>query len=139
MHSSLKITILLLGVIFVLSVIRLLVKRRINERNSFLWLAGSLAILVLASIPDVLDVVARATGVHYPPTLLFLLSILVILFILLYQSIQISILQEKCRELAQHLAIINFNEKTARSYPPEREGGSDNGVKEAGHEGYIAK
>ncbi|NTW05187.1 MAG: DUF2304 domain-containing protein [Peptococcaceae bacterium] len=106
MDVEVKVVILFVGIIFVLAVLRLLVKGKINERNSLLWLLGSLVILVLSSMPDALDVVARAVGVHYPPTLLFLLSILVILFILLYQSIQISILQGKCNELAQQLSIL---------------------------------
>lgn len=100
-----------------LAVVRLLVKRRISERNSFFWLAGALAILVLSALPDVLDIAARAAGVDYPPTLLFLLSILVILFILLHQSIQISILQEKCRELAQNQSILSFAEKARQENP----------------------
>lgn len=111
MSFALKITILSLGLLFTITVIFLLVKKRINERNSLPWLAGALIILTLAAIPEILEVGARFTGVHYPPTLLFLLATLVILFILLYQSIQISLLQERCRELAQHLAIINFNEE----------------------------
>ena len=135
MGGTLKFTILLLGVVFVLTVISLLVKRKINERNSFLWLAGSLVILVLAAMPDVLDIAARAAGVDYPPTLLFLLSTLVILFILLYQSIQISALQERCRELAQNLAIVSFNSSPGRDHEAGRKMENDKGVMKTGHEG----
>ncbi len=119
MSGTVKLIIFILGLVFVATVIRLLVKRRINERNSLFWLAGSLLILMLATAPNILDIVSRTIGVDYPPTLLFLLSILVILFILLYQSIQISILQEKCRELTQLLAITNFMEKEKKR--PEKE------------------
>lgn len=118
MSGTVKFLIFILGVIFVVSVFYLLVKRKINERNSLFWLAGSLIILTLATMPDILDIMARFLGVDYPPTLLFLLSILVILFILLYQSIQISILQDKCRELTQRLAIINFSEREKDSCAP---------------------
>lgn len=114
MSTTLKFTILLLAVIFVVTVLYLLVRRKISERNSFLWLAGALIILLLSTIPDILQILAHVTGVDYPPTLLFLLSILVILFILLHQSIQISVLQDKCRELAQQLAIASFNIKTGQ-------------------------
>lgn len=115
MGIELRIVIISLGIIFVAAVIFLLVRKMINERNSFLWLAGALAILLLSTMPDILEVMARVTGVDYPPTLLFLLSTLVILFILLYQSIQISILQEKCRELSQQQALLNFERKNRGS------------------------
>lgn len=139
MGLALKVIIFLLGVAFVLTVINLLVKRKISERNSFLWLAGSLAILVLSTIPDVLDVMARAAGVDYPPTLLFLLSTLVILFILLYQSIQISVLQQRCKELTQRLAIVNFTGNTGREAfgPDTRVCGE--GVSEGGREKYASQ
>ena len=111
MGMELKILVIMLGIIFLAAVISLLVIKRINERNSFLWLIGALAILLLSFMPDILERMARATGADYPPTLLFLLSILVILFILLYQSIQISLLQEKCRELSQQQALLDFKHK----------------------------
>lgn len=111
MSGTVKLIIFLLGVSFVFTVFYLLVRHKINERNSLLWLAGSLGILVLATIPNLLDIVARWLGVSYPPTLLFLLSILVILLIILHQSIQISVLQARCRELTQYLAIVKSRQE----------------------------
>ena len=119
MSIALKFTILVLGAVFVVTVIYLLIRRKISERNSFLWLAGALIILLLSTIPDILQILAHVTGVDYPPTLLFLLSILVILFMLLNQSIQISVLQDKCKELTQQLAIINTNVKTWQNESPK--------------------
>ncbi|HOV79240.1 MAG TPA: DUF2304 domain-containing protein [Bacillota bacterium] len=107
MGSVLRVFILVLGVVFAIGVVFLLVRRRINERNSLPWLAGALAVLVFSAAPELLDFLARVAGVDYPPALLFLLSTLIILFILLHQSIQISVLQDKCRELAQLLAVIS--------------------------------
>ena len=112
MGIELKITILTMAVVFAITVFYLLVRKKINERNSFLWLVGVLVIFSFSIVPGILEILSRFVGVDYPPTLLFLLSILVILFILLYQSIQICVLQYKCREITQQLAIIKFNEKT---------------------------
>jgi len=116
MDAILRITIFALGLVFVAVILYLLVKRRINERNSFFWLAGAFVIIVLSVIPDILEVLSRAAGVDYPPALLFLLATLVILFILMHQSIQISILHEKCRELTENIALINFNENSRQEH-----------------------
>ena len=105
MGSTLKLFILLCGLVFVGTVIYLLVQRKINERNSLLWLLGALIILAFSTMPDLLQVLADLTGVEYPPTLLFLFSTLIILFILLFQSIQISVMQERLKELTQLVAI----------------------------------
>ena len=105
MGSTVKVVIFCCGLLFVGAVFYLLVKKRINERNSLFWLMGALVILMLSTMPEILEVLANMAGVDYPPTLLFLCSTLVILFITLYQSIQISILQERVRELTQLFAI----------------------------------
>lgn len=105
MGITLKLIILFCGLAFVATIIYLLIKRKINERNSLLWLVGALVILVLSALPETVDIVASLAGVEYPPTLLFLFSIMVILFITLFHSIQISALQERIRELTQCLAV----------------------------------
>lgn len=66
---------------------------------------GAIAILVVSANPGWLDWAAGKLGVAYPPTLLFLFSTLVLLIIVLRQSMQISVLNEKLRQLAQHVAL----------------------------------
>lgn len=107
MDITLRLTIFILGVTFDIIVFYLLVTRRINERASLPWIAGSFVIMFFTLMPDFLGVLANALGVDYPPALIFLIAILIILLLLLYQSIHISILENKCRELAQNLAIIS--------------------------------
>lgn len=110
MDITLQVTILIIGIAFDLAVFVLLVTRRINERASLPWIAGTLVIMMFSFTPSLLEVLADALGVGYPPALLFLIAILIILLLLLYQSIHISILQNKCQELAQNMAIINAGE-----------------------------
>lgn len=107
----LKIFILVCGLVFVSTVVYLLIRRKINERNSLLWLAGSFIIFAFSAFPDTLDTLAGILGIKYPPTLLFLLSTFVLLFVVLNQSIQISILNERLKELTQRIAIEHFKEK----------------------------
>ncbi|MFA6809308.1 MAG: DUF2304 domain-containing protein [Eubacteriales bacterium] len=103
----LQITILVAGIIFVLGVFKLLISNKINTRISLPWIACSFLVIFLALMPKIIDIVARVIGINYPPTLLFLGSILVAFLLLIYQAIQISVLQDKVRELSQYLAIIN--------------------------------
>lgn len=108
-HILLQVFILLCGVVFSGIIIRLLLKQQINERNSVAWLLGAIAILVVSANPDLLDWFAGVLGVEYPPTLLFLFSTLVLLVIVLRQAMQISVLNEKLRQLAQHVALQDEN------------------------------
>lgn len=105
MGLLLKMFILVCGLFFSGLLIRLLLQRKINARNSVTWLTSAIIILVLSANPRWLDWIARAVGIEYPPALLFLLSTLILLVISLYHSMQISVLNEKLRQLAQHVAL----------------------------------
>lgn len=105
MSGSLKIIILCIGLMLCWVVIMLLVRKKINERNTLVWLFGVLLVFILSINPEWLDVVAVWAGVDYPPSLLFLCSFIVLLVIALYQSIQISQLYAKIKELSQYVAL----------------------------------
>lgn len=93
------------AILFSTFVIRLLVKNKIGERNSVIWLGGLLIILILAINPTIFDEFARRLGIHYPPALLFFLSSLILLTYNLYQSVQITKLTSKIKDISQYLAL----------------------------------
>lgn len=111
MENLLRIIILCLGSAFTLTVIGLLTKKKITERNSMLWLLGSLMIFIFSIKPYIIDRIAALIGVDYPPTLLFLAAILTLLLINLHHSIQISLLSAQIREITQWLAVKEILEK----------------------------
>lgn len=116
-----RLVVAIIGVILVAAIGALLVRRKINERNSMLWLGGALLILILSLAPNTLIIIAELVGVDYPPTLLFLFVSIAVLLIILQQSIQISKLQERLNELTQQMAIQYIH----KQIPEKSEGGSD--------------
>ncbi len=105
MSDLLRIIILLCGITFTAMIIHLLIVNKINERNSIVWLVTAIAILGLSAVPQALDHIAEYLGVKYPPSLLFFFSTIILLFCILYNTIQISVLQRKVNKLAQVIAI----------------------------------
>lgn len=103
----LRIVVFGMGIAFVIVVFRLLISGKMSERASLPWIACSLLVISLSIYPYSIDKIAGLMNIDYPPTLLFLISILIILLLLLYQAIHISILHNKIRELTQTISIIN--------------------------------
>lgn len=103
----LRIVVFGIGIAFVIVVFRLLISGKMSERASLPWIACSFLVVFLAVFPYSIDRIATFVNIDYPPTLLFLISILIIFLLLLYQAIHISILQNKIRELTQTISIIN--------------------------------
>ena len=112
MQSELRITVLIAGLLLVGYVIRLLIKSKLSERNSILWIMGCIVVLILSINPDLLTIISNLLRIDYPPALLFLISILFLLFIVLNMSIQISKLNKNINELAQIVALYHDSEKS---------------------------
>jgi hypothetical protein len=110
MSIILKVFLFASGLIFTLIAVGLLLKRRINERHSIVWFFGLISILLISANPEWLDKLASSLGIAYPPSLLFLFSNLVLMLLVLYQSLQISTLNEKLKQLAQHISLLDLQE-----------------------------
>ena len=105
---------LLLFVIF-----ELVRSRRLMERYALLWLFSGLVILGLAVWRNVLEVVAKAIGVFYPPSALFIVAFGFVLLLLLHFSVVVSRLSDQNKMLSQRLAQLEERATRPRERVPE--------------------
>lgn len=96
--------------VFILRMVR---QRQLQAKYSILWLSTGLAMAVLALSPRTLDRVARLVGIAYPPTVLFLLAIALLLLVVVHFSWELSRLEDRTRSLAEELALIRIKEGVA--------------------------
>ena len=87
-------------------VLELVRRRRLMERYALLWLACALVLLGLSIWRDALEIFARAVGVAYAPSALFLVALGFILLLLLHFSLVISRLADQTKVLAQRLGLV---------------------------------
>jgi hypothetical protein len=96
---------IVMAVIFAVLILRNTLNRKMLERESLVWLLITLAMLVFAFFPGVLDLLADAVGVDYPPALLFLIVSLVFAYVLFRQSMHISRLDKQVKELMHYISV----------------------------------
>jgi hypothetical protein len=95
------------GSALVLLVVFELIRRgRLKERYSLLWLFSGIVLLVLSLFRGLLETISHAVGVFYPPSLLFLVAFIFLLFITLHFSVIISGLADQNKKLAQEIALL---------------------------------
>lgn len=105
MHS-IQIVAIIISLGILISVVDLIRRGMLKEQYAILWLASAVVLLVLSMWRELLDNIASATGIAYPPSLLFLVAFLFLLLIVLHFSVIISSLSEKNKKLSQEIAII---------------------------------
>ena len=90
---------------FATTILCLIRKRKLKEQYALLWLLMSVIMMMLSLFPSLLDELAVRIDIFYAPSLLYLLSVVAILFILLHLTIAVSSLTNRVVVLTQTLGL----------------------------------
>lgn len=110
-----------LALVFIIELVR---RRRLREEYSLLWLATAAVLLLLSVSRPLLDVLAQAIGIFYPPSALFVVAVMFVLMILLHFSTVITRLTQENKEIAQQVALLRYELAQTRQQLAHQE--SDN-------------
>jgi len=100
---------------FIAGVILWLIRRDfLHSRHATWWLVVAVSIVLLGIFPTTVDWLATHLGVHYPPTLIFILGMGFILIKVIAIDIHQSDLERKVRRLAQRLAILEAEKNKSK-------------------------
>ena len=97
---------IIISILILLYIINSVRKKTFSIKESFWWVIGAVIMLLLAIFPYSIDWFAKKLNISYPPSLLFIICIVFLLFQNFRDSKRISELQIKIIELAQELAIV---------------------------------
>ncbi|WP_258168180.1 DUF2304 domain-containing protein [Paenibacillus sp. AR247] len=107
------------------TILYLIRKRRLREQYALLWLLMSVIMMVLSLFPSLLDEVAQRINIYYAPSLLYLLSVVAVLFILLHLTMAVSTLTHRVIVLTQTLGL---QEQRIQKLEAQAEGGSESSM-----------
>ena len=91
--------------IYIFNMIR---KKEFSIKESIFWVVGTVAILLFAIFPKIIDKIALILKIDYPPSLLFLVGIMFLLFINFRNTKKISKQGDRIIELAERCSILEF-------------------------------
>ncbi|WP_211746859.1 DUF2304 domain-containing protein [Paenibacillus sp. Marseille-Q4541] len=94
-----------ISVAYVTTILFLIRNRKLKEQYALLWLLMSAIMMVLSLFPSLLDELAVRIDIYYAPSLLYLLSVVALLFILLHLTIAVSSLTHRVVVLTQTLGL----------------------------------
>lgn len=94
------------GLLFILYVLARVKNNQFSEGKSILWISAGIVVLALSLFPEIVVRLSALLGVDYPPSLLFLFSILFLVFMTFLQDHEISLLTQNVKGLAQHIALL---------------------------------
>ncbi|MDO4283018.1 MAG: DUF2304 domain-containing protein [Clostridia bacterium] len=97
-----------IAVIFIIYIFIVIRKKEFSVEESIFWVFGAIVSLILAIFPKLIDKISVMLNIAYPPSLLFLLAIVFLLFINFRNTKKMEKQNEKIIELAQRLSIMEY-------------------------------
>jgi len=97
------------SIIFIIFILNLVRKNKLDEKYSILWLFFGIIILLVSIFPRIIETIAFWFNVYYPPTLMLLFAVLIIGAYIVHITMVITKQNKMIIKLTQELAI--FKEK----------------------------
>ncbi|HHW48131.1 MAG TPA: DUF2304 domain-containing protein [Clostridiaceae bacterium] len=94
------------SITFLIVVIELVIKNKLQERYSLLWIFMSIVLLVFSSTPVIINTLADWLDIKNPPSLLFLFGLVYLLIYNLHVTTVVSRQSEKITKLTQEIALL---------------------------------
>ncbi len=99
---------IVISILFLLLIFRLIIKEKIREGYSLLWIFMGLIFLILSLRREWLDDFGMFVGIAYPPIAVLLVMIMCLILILIQYSVVVSIQTDKIKSLSQEIGLLNL-------------------------------
>jgi hypothetical protein len=94
-------------ILFLLFVTRLIIKKKLREEFSIIWILCALVLNLFAFWQNGIEVLANFFGIYYPPAIIFMMLFFALIVYCLHLSIIITKQKDPLKTLTQEVALIN--------------------------------
>ncbi len=106
----------ILGLILATTIIVLIRRDHLHTRHALWWLMLAMGIVILGFFPSIIDKIGFWLNIKYPPTLLFILGLSMLLLKVLSLDIRQSSQEQQLRRLIQKIAILETELKQYQNH-----------------------
>ena len=104
--KSYHLTVIVMGLVLAIGILYLVRRDHLYIRQGLFWILIAAASLLFGLWPYVIDTLGSALGIAYPPALLFLVAIVVLVFKALFGDIELTRVRRDLRRLNQRIALL---------------------------------
>ena len=98
------------SIVFIIIILNLVRKEKLDEKYSILWLFFGIIVFIVSVFPELITMVSNLFNGYYPPSLLFLLGIIVLGTYIIHISVIITKQNKMIVKLNQEIAILKEKE-----------------------------
>ena len=116
--NRIQIISIIISFLFLFNIGRLIVKRKLREEYSIIWIIATITLIVFSFWTDGLIIISNIVGIRVASNLIFTGAIFIILVYLLHLSTVASQLHEENKKISQEIALMKkkLEEKSPNKY-----------------------
>jgi len=104
--KSYHLTVIVLGLVLATGILYLVRRDHLYIRQGLFWILIAAVSLLFGLWPYLIDTMGSVLGIAYPPALLFLVAIVVLIFKALFGDIELTRVRRDLRRLNQRIALL---------------------------------
>lgn len=104
--NAMNIYIIIIGIMLSITILLMVRKDKMHGPYSIWWLLIAISAIILSLFPKISDYIAGWVGIAYPPTIILVLAISLILLKMLSMDMERTKQERKIRRLTQKIAIL---------------------------------
>ena len=112
MNLQLKVLLIAVSLLVIVYVLRKIRKSQLQIQYAIKWILGSIVLLVMSVFDGVIFRLSQALGFVSPSNFVLVVVLFFLLWIVFYQDIKISTLDEKLKNLNHHVALKESEENS---------------------------
>lgn len=97
---------IIFAIIFIIFILNLVRKNKLDEKYSILWLFLAVITLIVSIFPSIIETISKWFDVYYPPTLLLLFAVIIIMAYIVHITMVITKQNKMIIKLTQEIAIM---------------------------------
>jgi hypothetical protein len=109
----------LVALIMILAILNLVRTQKLLAAYATVWILALVGLIVIVSIPPLLAFVTVAVGARFPASALSLLAFMFIIAVLIFFSVQLSIISARQVEMAQVFALAKLAAEEGKELTPK--------------------
>ncbi len=107
MKPQLRVILIIGSILFFLYILRFIKKSKMSLNMASIWIIWGVGIIFIAFMPEIVNVLGGFLGIYSQLNTLFFIMLAILYMLVFYLFVKISILEEKLKNLIQHVGIAN--------------------------------
>lgn len=99
----------LMAIGFIILILNLVRKHTLVIGYALIWILAVAGLMILVTITPLRDLITKVVGAEYPASALSLLAFVFIFSVLIYYSVQLSVMSTRQIELIQTIAVLELS------------------------------